>query len=224
MDLEKIKSYKSIVFDCDGVILNSNRIKTEAFRHIASPYGNDLANKLVKYHVENGGVSRYKKINYFCRAILNKEDCNAVEQNLLIKYGSYVKEQLALCETVGNLEDYREKFRDGSWLIVSGGDQQELREVFDIRGMSDLFDCGIYGSPRTKEDILAELIENGSVQAPALFIGDSKYDHEVSMEFGLDFLFVYNWTEMNDWRAYCKENSVDFCGSVGDLMRSVSAD
>ena len=26
-----INSYKSIVFDCDGVILNSNSIKTQAF-------------------------------------------------------------------------------------------------------------------------------------------------------------------------------------------------
>ena len=27
-----MKKYKSIIFDCDGVILNSNEIKTESFR------------------------------------------------------------------------------------------------------------------------------------------------------------------------------------------------
>ena len=32
--IKEMKRYKSLIFDCDGVILNSNKIKTEAFRKI----------------------------------------------------------------------------------------------------------------------------------------------------------------------------------------------
>ena len=47
-------------FDCDGVILNSNKVKTNAFYKIALEYGDESAKKLVNYHIKNGGISRYK--------------------------------------------------------------------------------------------------------------------------------------------------------------------
>ena len=37
--LNSISDYKALVFDCDGVVLDSNRIKTEAFRIAALPWG-----------------------------------------------------------------------------------------------------------------------------------------------------------------------------------------
>ena len=59
-----IKDYETIIFDCDGVILNSNNIKIQAFYETALIYGHDLANELVKYHIENGGISRYQKFEF----------------------------------------------------------------------------------------------------------------------------------------------------------------
>ena len=38
--MNKLSKYKKIYFfDCDGVILNSNKIKTEAFKEVVSNYG-----------------------------------------------------------------------------------------------------------------------------------------------------------------------------------------
>ncbi|UQB43268.1 hypothetical protein JX580_05170 [Thiomicrospira microaerophila] len=37
-----------------------------------------------------------------------------------------------------------------NWLIVSGGDQQELRGVFAARDLAKYFEGGIFGSPETK--------------------------------------------------------------------------
>ena len=69
----KITDYKSLIFDCDGVVLNSNKIKTEAFRKIFQPFGLDLANEMVRYHVNHGGISRYKKIDYFLENLKNQK-------------------------------------------------------------------------------------------------------------------------------------------------------
>ena len=52
---------KSIVFDCDGVVLNSNKLKTQAFYNAALPYGEKAAIALVSYHIKNGGISRNHK-------------------------------------------------------------------------------------------------------------------------------------------------------------------
>ncbi len=51
-----IAEYKTIVFDCDGVILDSNIVKTEAYYRTAKRLGvtDDQAQALVDYHVRLG--------------------------------------------------------------------------------------------------------------------------------------------------------------------------
>ncbi|NLC22432.1 MAG: HAD family hydrolase, partial [Halomonadaceae bacterium] len=34
----ELKAYLTLVFDCDGVVLDSNRVKTEAFYQATLPY------------------------------------------------------------------------------------------------------------------------------------------------------------------------------------------
>lgn len=53
---------------------------------------------------------------------------------------------------------------------------------------------------------------------PALFIGDSRYDHEASVNAGLDFVFVNQWTEFAGWKLYCDKHNVGFVASLGDLL------
>ncbi len=58
-----LADYSTLIFDCDGVILDSNRVKTAAFFSAASPYGELVAAKLVEHHVAHGGVSRYATVS-----------------------------------------------------------------------------------------------------------------------------------------------------------------
>ena len=69
-----IKQYKSIVFDCDGVVLDSNVVKTEAYFRTAKNLGasDRDAQALVDYHVRLGGISRYHKFDYYLREILQQ--------------------------------------------------------------------------------------------------------------------------------------------------------
>jgi beta-phosphoglucomutase-like phosphatase (HAD superfamily) len=54
-----INNIKSLIFDCDGVILNSNKVKKTAYYKVAfSYYGDRLANLLVEYLKENTGKPR----------------------------------------------------------------------------------------------------------------------------------------------------------------------
>jgi len=69
---DQLLSYKSWIFDCDGVLLDSNRVKTEAFHSAVLDYGCEYADRLVAYHVEHGGISRFKKFEYFFDNILGK--------------------------------------------------------------------------------------------------------------------------------------------------------
>ena len=63
--MKDVSQYATCVFDCDGVVLDSNQIKTQAFYNATQSYGHEFADQLVNYHLKNGGVSRYEKFEYF---------------------------------------------------------------------------------------------------------------------------------------------------------------
>ncbi|MGE8328338.1 HAD family hydrolase [Pseudomonas urmiensis] len=189
--------YSTFIFDCDGVILDSNRVKTIAFYNAALPYGKLAAQALVDYHVTNGGVSRYKKFDYFLTELISEVDPNYGLEQLLRTYAQEVAEGLENCEVAAGLEILKAKMPESSWLIVSGGDQNELRNLFDVRNLSYLFQGGIYGSPNSKDEILQREILAGNIQFPALFFGDSQYDYEAAKRAKMDFVFVSDWSESN---------------------------
>lgn len=209
--------YKTFIFDCDGVVLNSNKVKTEAFYKAALPYGEAAAQALVDYHVTNGGVSRYQKFAHFLSTMVPPTAKGPGLKELLAIYAQEVQAGLLDCEVAQGLAELRQRTLRARWLICSGGDQAELREVFAARRLDALFDGGIFGSPATKDEILERQLDEGSIVRPALFIGDSRYDHQAAVKAGLDFVFVSQWTEFVEWRSYVRKHKISVVETVADL-------
>lgn len=211
-----LDSYQTLVFDCDGVVLNSNRVKTDAFYEAALPYGEAAAKALVDYHVSNGGVSRYKKFAYFIEHLVPGKSGPGLDE-LLSRYAVQVREGLMGCEVAPGLQALKESTPQARWLIVSGGDQAELREVFAERKLDELFDGGIFGSPDTKDEILARELNRGNISRSALFLGDSKYDYQAANAAGLDFVFLSQWSEVSDWQTWCSSLNIDIRSNINAL-------
>ena len=214
----KLSDYSTIAFDCDGVILNSNEVKTNAFYYAALPYGEKNAEALKKYHTQNGGVSRFKKFQWFVDNFVEKTLRDDVYEQLLTRYADIVEEGLLNFEFNKDLFELKKKTPNTNWLIVSGGSQSELRALFEKRDLSNLFEGGIYGSPDSKEVIFERELARENITLPALFIGDSKYDYFSSNKYGLDFIFLSQWTEVNDWKSFCEDNNINHI----DFLRSIS--
>ena len=219
MDLTK---YHSFIFDCDGVILNSNQLKSSAFFASTSSYGSDYAHKLLNFHKAHGGVSRYEKFNYFVNEILPYELIADVDKDLLLnkllaRYAKCVQESLRDCEVASGLSELRLKHPDTRWHVVSGGDQKELRELFSKRNLFTLFDGQIFGSPDDKYTILQRELASNNIQLPAVFFGDSRYDYNASKAFGIDFIFISSWTELADWRVFIKTHNIFSVDSIQSL-------
>jgi len=215
--MNKLQKFSTFIFDCDGVILNSNKIKTQAFYDVAKIYGHEPAHALKQYHVQNGGISRYKKFEYFLATILKKKIHKTELDDLLLHFAEKVKNALLTCEVVKGLDEFRANTPQTKWLVVSGGDQAELREVFAQRGLDKLFDGGIFGSPDTKDTILEREIKNRTIVRPSLFLGDSKYDYQAATHAGLDFVFIGQWTEIKDWHGWATDKGIACVLSLLDL-------
>ena len=218
----KLSKYKSIIFDCDGVILNSNGVKTQSFYLISKLFGDKVSNSFIKYHEKNGGVSRYLKIKYLVDEIIPKFSIGTKGvsiKELTLSYANNVIAGLKSCEISKSLDELRNLTKKSNWLIVSGGDQLELRNIFSIRKLDYLFESGIFGSPENKEEIVSREIIRNNIKFPAIFIGDSKYDYQVACKFDLDFLFLTNWTDVEDSINWCMENDINYLPSLHELYK-----
>ncbi|PPD15261.1 MAG: HAD family hydrolase [Methylotenera sp.] len=215
-----LKKYKTIVFDCDGVILDSNVVKTEAYFRTAKNLGaNDKqAQALVDYHVKLGGISRYHKFDWYLREVLQKPATEKAIQAYLDEFSRELEVGLMQCAIAEGLQELRDATANAKWMILSGGDQQEIRDLFAKRDLTKYFDGGLFGSPDNKDTVLAREKSNGNLQMPALFVGDSKYDFEASTNAGLDFIFVSDWTEVPDWREFCTDNKITVVSSLKSIF------
>lgn len=218
--MRPLAEYKTLVFDCDGVVLNSNQLKIQAYHDVAIKFGanEQQAQALVAHHVKLGGISRYPKFEYFLREIMQQGVTEQAIHQLLSMFTAEVKRLLVDCEIAPALASLRQATASAKWMIISGGDQAELREIFNQRDLTDLFDAGIFGSPDNKEQILARELAQGSITKPALFIGDSRYDYQASTNAGLDFVFLSDWTDLEDWRGFCNAHQIRMLPNLGALI------
>jgi phosphoglycolate phosphatase-like HAD superfamily hydrolase len=206
------------VFDCDGVLLDSNRVKTDACFQSALPYGTVAADAFVAHHVAHGGVSRFSKVRYFFEAILQREPHGDEEARMLERIAKATRHGLKCCAIAPDLDDLMAAIPRGTRrIVVSGGAQSELRRVLAEREIDRHFDR-IFGSPDSKDDILVRELSCGGLPTPALFVGDSRYDYEVATRARLDFAFVSGWTEFTDWRGYFAGKEVFVAEQLADLL------
>ncbi|MDW0359750.1 HAD hydrolase-like protein [Halomonas venusta] len=203
-----IKSFNTYVFDCDGVLLDSNRVKTEAFYHAALPYGEPVAQAFTEYHKANGGISRQKKFEYFFLNILNHAVLPQEKyQTALDEYSKLTAEGLVSCEVLpGALEFLTSLPSQAKKYVVSGGAQDEVRWVLEAKGLATFFD-GIYGNPVDKLTLVKNLDLKDS-DYPAIFFGDARYDHEVAKANGLDFIFLSAVSDFDGWEEYVESHSL----------------
>lgn len=211
--------YRTLVFDCDGVILDSNRVRAQAFFNAALPYGEQHAAALRQYHILHGGVSRYVKFEILLREMANVPVTEQALQDLLLAFTTEARVGLMQCALAPGLERLRQATPHCRWILVSGADQQELRDVFQARGIADWFDGGIFGSPADKDRILARESASHNLQKPGLFFGDSRYDHQAAARAGLDFVFLSGWTDVEGWQSYCETEGVMVYPDLPATMR-----
>ena len=215
MDLSK---YQTIIFDCDGVILNSNFQKIEAYRNTAITYGASKiqADELVAHHVELTGISRHIKFKHFLKEIMREEVTASSMRTLVNNLNEEVINLLKDCEVASGIGRLKIQTQKSTWMVASGGDQEELRFLFKEKKITSYFEGGIFGSPSSKHEIVESKLKQENF-LPVLFLGDSLYDIQTAQKYSLDFIFVYGWTDLRGWKNICEENKLTYIEKIQDL-------
>jgi len=172
-----LNEIKAIIFDFDGVLAESMNVKTEAFAKLFEKFGSEIVEKVVKHHIENGGISRYKKIRYYYSEYLNKK-LDEEEVNKIAKdFSKLVLERVIKSAWVPGAKEFLDKnFKKIDFFVASGTPQEELNLIIEKRNMNKYFKK-VYGTPKTKPEIIKKIIrENKYDCKKIIFIGDTLSD------------------------------------------------
>ena len=184
---------KNILWDFDGVILDSMKVRDWGFREIFKKFNKDEVYKLIEYHRENGGLSRYVKIRYFYENILErpikKEEVLDYAENFSLLMKTKLTDKSNLIQD--SVRFIQGKFNDYNFHIVSGSDQEELRFLCHELDLSKFF-LSIHGSPTAKKTLVKDLISNFNYDKnKTILIGDSINDYDAAVKNDIDF-YGYN--------------------------------
>jgi len=188
---------KNILWDFDGVILDSMKVRDWGFREIFKSFDNEKVEALLKYHTLNGGLSRYVKIRYFYEEILGKE----ITENEVLEYANefslLMKKELVnpINLIPDSLKFIKENYKKYNFHIVSGSDQEELRFLCKELKI-DYYFLSIYGSPTPKSKLVKDLLDSYKYNhTVTCLIGDSINDFVAARDNGIYFL-AYNNSEI----------------------------
>jgi histidinol phosphatase-like enzyme len=183
LSLIKAISNMQVIFDFDGVILNSHIIKAEGFYQIFKIFGKNHAKQAQKYHLSKSGISRYKKFTYIKKNILKN---NKIKNNQLNKnFKNYsLKKILNLKINEKLLKFLKSNYKKYEFYISTGSPQKEIIYILKKKKLYQFF-RKIYGSPSTKIEHIKKIKKKNK---KSIFIGDSLDDFKAAKKTSINFL------------------------------------
>lgn len=195
--MKEFRNKRNILWDFDGVILDSMNIRSEGFRKVLRSYPESQVEDLVSYHRKNGGLSRYVKFRYFFKKIRGGEVEEEKVQELAREYSAIMRNSLTSAERLipEVLNFIKAHSKDFRMHVVSGSDGEELRFLCKELNIDDYF-LSIQGSPTPKIELVKGVLEeNHYDKEQTCLIGDSVNDLEAAQKNDIEF-FGYNNTDL----------------------------
>lgn len=187
-------NYSVILWDFDGVILDSNTVREFGFREVLRSYPGEQVESLIDYHNQNGGLSRYVKFRYFFETIRQEPITTEQVNELAGAFSEIMLRELPqkkniIVETLQFIQ--KSHARGMEQHIVSGSDQNELRTLCKHLEL-DAYFTSIQGSPTPKTDLVNGILTDHALSSDRFcLIGDSINDYEAARDNDIDF-FGYN--------------------------------
>lgn len=179
---------KAIIFDFDGVIVESMDIKTKAFKALFADYPDHL-DEIVKFHKKHGGMVRFEKFKIIHEEILHQPLSDVRMKELGEQFSKFVYKEVLECPFVNGAYEFLNKhYQKMPFFIVSGTPHEEMKLIIRERNLSPYFK-EVYGAPPGKGALILRILKDYKLDPlDVLFIGDSIDDYEGAKKAGVKFV------------------------------------
>ena len=179
---------KVLIFDFDGVIVESNNIKDQAFEIIFKKYPEQY-NQLIKFHKDNVSISRYEKFDYLLKVTSNENDIS-LKKNLLEDFSLITLNLMQSVPFVEGVIDFLKSIHNKIPVYLASVTPIADLESILLNLKINTYFKKVYGCPPwVKSDAIAEIIRTENVLPDeVLLIGDSYGDQRAAKINNINFI------------------------------------
>jgi phosphoglycolate phosphatase-like HAD superfamily hydrolase len=189
---DMLSSLRVLILDFDGVIIESNAVKTEAFEHVFARFP-EYTKALMAFHYANVSLSRFAKFEHLL-ALMGRSDDTGLKADIAADFSRRVLEGIMAVPLVPGAETFlRTVTKRLPVYLASVTPAEELSLILAKRGLVNWF-RDVYGCPPwTKPEAIRDVLVREAVNpGEALLIGDSAGDQRAAQMTGVDFLARYS--------------------------------
>jgi len=182
-----VTKIRALILDFDGVIVESNSLKTKAFEAVFARFPEHAA-AMLAYHHSHVSESRYAKFEQLAERLGKPRD-DVMVAELATNFSREMLARFEGCAAVPGAVELLDRVRDKLPVFVASvTPQRELEDVLWRRGLAHRF-TRVYGCPPwTKATAIQEIAEGLGGVAGVLFIGDSAGDQRAARQTGVEFV------------------------------------
>lgn len=178
---------RAIIFDFDGVLVESTGIKTRAFGRLFAEEKKGDIRKILNYHLRHAGVSRFDKFEYIYRNILKRKFSAALSKRLSGDFSKLVKEEVIDAPWVRGAAEFLKANRAAyRYFVASAAPEDELVDIIKKRKMAHFFD-GVTGAPESKVNAIKKVLKKYKKNELA-YIGDALSDYQAAISNSIGFI------------------------------------
>lgn len=191
MDRDRGTPVEAIIFDFDGVILDSAGVKTQAFAHCYAGEDAGRIAAVVDYQQRHGGIGRREKFAHFERSLFGRPADPESLDALCRRFAAFIATAMREVPFIPGAREALERLHGRLALhLVSGMPEDELQAVLAQRDLLPFF-ASVAGSPTPKRDAFRRILAAERLVPDAvLAVGDSTTEFEAARDLGIPFVAI----------------------------------
>jgi|FLOH01.1.fsa_nt_gi phosphoglycolate phosphatase-like HAD superfamily hydrolase len=188
---------KAIIFDFDGVLLNSIGIKMPAYYPLFEniPGSIDVMKEPLDVHGKQHRteVIRQCILTFIEKGLVSESELDKLD-DYTVRYGELVKKKLFTCGLFDGVIEMLENLKDRFLLfIVTSGPVKELEEELDHYDLKKYFKAFYGGGLLSKTDNALKILKgNGLSSEEVIFVGDGDTDLKAARDLNFKFIGIIN--------------------------------
>lgn len=179
---------RAVILDFDGVIIESNALKTQAFVAVFSRFPEHAA-AMMAYHHAHVSDSRFAKFRHLATQYLGRSADDPIVDELGQAFSDEMLRQVLQCPMVPGAQAFLDDVSSRVPVyLASVTPQDELDQIVDRRQFRRYF-SRVYGCPPwTKPEAIRDILHGLGGPQDVVFVGDSAGDQRAAQETQVEFI------------------------------------
>ena len=192
---------KSIVFDLNGVLIDTTELNASIFEMLFEAFGEGIGAKAAEHYRYNGGIPRRKRMKMYIEMFTEADADDETVDMLTEMFSGFFRMNIDSIELLPGVEEFFEQNKGKyTFFISSGATTGDTKAILEKKGLLQYF-REIFGSPDSKTEHLKTIMHKYSLSGDEIvFVGDAPADAQAATEAGVKF--VARRTKEHHWHDY----------------------